>query len=98
MTRSDIKSGFIVTVPSGTQYRIIAVNNNKYLMKLGSFSTMLHVCDVIREDLSPQTGMAGFTEIHDEQGNLVWTRPVTMTIAQIEKALKLSPGSLRIKD
>lgn len=98
MTRSDIKSGFIVTVPIGTQYRVIAVNNNKYLMKIGSFSTALHVCDVIKEDLSPQLGMAGFTEIHDEKGNLVWTRPVVMTIAEIEQALKLSPGSLRIKD
>lgn len=98
MTRNDIKSGFIVTVPSGTQYRVIAVNNNNYLMKLGHFSTALHVRDVIREDLSPQVGMAGFTEIHDEKGELVWSRPITMTIAQIEKALKLSPGSLRIKD
>ena len=98
MTISDIKSGFVVTVPSGTQYRVIAVNNNKYLMRLGSFSTALHVCDVVKEDLSPQVGMAGFTEIHDEKGNLVWTRPVTMTITQIERKLGLSPGSLRIKD
>lgn len=98
MTRNDIKSGFVVTVPSGTQYRVIAVNNNKYLMKLGHFSTALHVCDVIREDLSPQVGMAGFTEIHDEKGELVWTRPITMTITQIERKLGLAPGSLRIKD
>ena len=98
MTRNDIQSGFIVTVPSGVQYRVIAVNNNKYLMRLGHFSTALHVCDVIKEDLSPQKGMSGFTEIHDEKGELIWSRPVTLTIAQIEQALKLSPGSLRIKD
>lgn len=98
MTRSDIKSGFIVTVPNGTQYRVIAVNDNRYLMKLGSFSTGLQLCSVIREDLSPQLGMSGFTEIHNEKGELIWTRPVTMTIAQIERALGLSPGSLRIKD
>lgn len=98
MTRSDIKSGFIVTVPIGTQYRVIAVNGNKYLMKLGSFSTTLHICDIIKEDLSPQIGTSGFTEIHNENGDLVWARPVTMTINQIEQALKLSPGSLRIKD
>ena len=98
MTRNDIKSGFIVTVPSGTQYRIITVNGNKYLMKLGHYVTSLQLCYVVQEDLSPQVGMSGFTEIHNENGELVWTRPVTMTIAQIEKALMLSPGSLRIKD
>lgn len=98
MTRSDIKAGFIVTAPSGIQYRVITVNNNKYLMRLGSFSTALHVCDIIKEDLSPQDNKYGFTEIHDEKGNLIWTKPVTMTIAQIERALGLSPGSLSIEN
>lgn len=98
MTRKDIQAGFVVTVPNGTQYRIISINGNKYLMKLGSYSTGLHLCDIVQEDLSPQTGMAGITEIYDINGNIIWTKPVTMTIAQIEQALKLSPGSLRIKD
>ncbi len=82
----------------GKQYRIISVNNNKYLMQLGQFSTVLSLCDIVTENLSPQIGTSGIVQIHNEQGDLIWSKPVTMTIAQIENALKLPPGSLRIKD
>ena len=41
--------------------------------------------------------MSAITEIRCNNGSVVWTKPVEMTIAEIEKVLKLTPGSLRIK-
>jgi hypothetical protein len=40
--------------------------------------------------------MSAITEIRSN-GKVIWSTPVEMTIAEIEKALRMTPGSLRIK-
>ena len=97
MTRNDIHAGHTITLSNGTTYTVIAVPAGKFLMPNGSHVAMTPITDVCNEDLTPKLGMSAITEIRCNNGRVVWTKPVEMTIAEIEKVLKLTPGSLRIK-
>ena len=96
MTRNDIHAGYIITLANGITYTIIAVPDGRFLMPNGSHVAMVPITDVCNEDLTPKLGMSAITEIKCN-GNVIWTKPVEMTIAEIEKALRMTPGSLRIK-
>jgi hypothetical protein len=55
---------------------------------------LAELCD---SNLNPIRNVSAIKEIYRD-GKLIWTKPIEMTISEIEKALKLTPGSLRIKD
>lgn len=97
MTRNDIHAGHTITLSNGTTYTVIAVPAGKFLMPEGSHVAMTPITDICNEDLTPKLGMSAITEIRCNNGRVVWTKPVEMTISEIEKVLKLTPGSLRIK-
>lgn len=97
MTRNDIHAGYTITLSNGNIYTIITVPSGKFLMPDGSHVAMTPITDVCNEDLTPKLGMSVITEIRCNNGSVVWTKPVEMTIAEVEKALRLTPGSLRIK-
>jgi hypothetical protein len=96
MTRNDIHAGHVVTLSNGMVYTIISVPTGKFLMPNGSHVAMVPITDICNEDLTPKIGMAAITEIRCN-GKVIWSTPVEMTIAEIEKALRMTPGSLRIK-
>lgn len=96
MTRNDIHAGHVITLSNGTVYTIISVPAGKFLMPNGSYVAMLPITDICNEDLTPKLGMAAITEVRCT-GKVIWSKPIEMTIAEIEKALKMTPGSLRIK-
>lgn len=97
MTRNDIHAGHTITLSNGMTYTIISVPAGKFLMPNGSHVAMVPITDVCNEDLTPKLGMSAITEIRCNNGSVVWTKPVEMTIAELEKALRMTPGSLRIK-
>ena len=97
MTRNDIHAGHTITLSNGTTYTVIAVPAGKFLMPNGSHVAMTPITDICNEDLTPKLGMSAITEIRCNNGSVVWTKPVEMTIAELEKALRMTPGSLRIK-
>lgn len=66
-------------------------------MPEGSHNACVKLDDLCNEDLTPGNGMSAITEIRECNGNVIWTKPVEMTIAEIEKALKIRPEGLRIK-
>ena len=96
MTRNDIYAGHTITLSNGTTYTVITVPAGKFLMPSGSHIAMVPITDICNEDLTPKLGMSAITEIRCN-GSVIWTKPVEMTIAEIEKALRMTPGSLRIK-
>ena len=96
MTRNDIHAGHVITFSNGMTYTVITVPAGKFLMPDGSHVAMVPITDVCNEDLTPKIGMADITEVRCN-GSVIWSKPIEMTIAEIEKALKMTPGSLRIK-
>lgn len=96
MTRNDIHAGHCITLSNNNTFTVIEVPTGKYLMPKGSNRATVQLEDFCKEDLTPIFGMSEIIEIK-ECGNTIWTKPVEMTISEIEKALKMSPGSLRIK-
>ena len=96
MTRNDIHAGHTITLSNGMVYTIISVPAGKFLMPNGSHVAMTPITDVCNEDLTPKFGMSAITEIRCN-GSVIWSKPVEMTVAEIEKALRMTPGSLRIK-
>ena len=96
MTRNDIHAGHVITLSNGMVYTIITVPAGKFLMPNGSHVAMVPITDICNEDLTPKIGMSAITEIRCK-GSVIWSTPVEMTIAEIEKALRMTPGSLRIK-
>ena len=96
MTRNDIHAGYTITLSNSMTYTVITVPAGKFLMPNGSYVAMVPITDICNEDLTPKFGMADITEIRCN-GKVIWSKPIEMTIAEIEKALKMIPGSLRIK-
>ncbi len=96
MTRNDIHAGHVITLSNGMVYTIVSVPAGKFLMPNGSYVAMVPITDICNEDLTPKVGMSAITEIRCN-GSVIWSKPVEMTVAEIEKALRMSPGSLRIK-
>jgi hypothetical protein len=97
MTREDIKAGDIVILNNGNDFRIVAMYGNKYLMFPNTYRISGPLTDVCDLNLNPLEGVSAIKEIYRDE-KLIWTKPIEMTISEIEKALKLTPGSLRIKD
>ena len=97
MTRNDIKTGDILILRNGNEFRIINVNDTLYLLDMNDYYTSSKLDSMCFNDLTPVPGKSTI-ECVKRNNQVIWVRPVTMTIAQIEQALKLSPGSLRIKD
>lgn len=96
MTRNDIHAGHTITLSNGMTYTIISVPAGKFLMPNGSHVAMVPITEICNEDLTPKIGMADITEVRCN-GKVIWSKPIEMTIAEIEKALKMTSGSLRIK-
>lgn len=97
MKRSAIKPGNKIVLSNGTVEIVYHVNDKLYIAPKGShylFMTLEGLCD---EDLQPMFNCARIVEIRDTMDNVVWVRPVEMTVTEIERALSLTPGTLRIK-
>lgn len=96
MKREDIQAGDIVILNNGNDFRVVAMSGTKYLMfpNYRISGPLAEVCD---PNLNPIEGVSAVKEIYRD-GKLIWTKPIEMTISEIEKALKLTPGSLKIKE
>lgn len=97
MKREDIKAGDIIILNNGNEFRIVTIYGTLYTMFPNSYrinSSLAELCD---RNLQPIKGISAIKEIYRD-GKLIWTPPTEMTIAEIEKALGITPGSLRIKD
>lgn len=97
MTRNDIHPGYFIILSNNNTFTVIEVPDGKYLMPEGSKRALTRLEDLCKEDLTPMYGKSEIIEIKECNGNTIWTKPVEMTISEIEKALKMTPGSLRIK-
>lgn len=97
MERKQIQAGDIVVLTNGSVYTIVEVPSGKYLMPKGSHKAMIKLEEICEQDLSPKPGTSYIKEIRNALNDVVWTKSVEMTVAEIEKALKLTSGTLRIK-
>ena len=97
MKREDIKAGDLIVLNNGNDFRIVLMYGSRYLMFPNTYrinSSLAELCD---SNLNPIDGKSSIKEIYRD-GKLIWTPPIEMTIAEIEKALRLTPGSLKIKN
>ena len=97
MTKEDIKAGDIIVLNNGNDFRVVTMSGTKYLMFPNTYrinSCLDELCD---SNLNPIRNVSAIKEIYRD-GKRIWTPTVELTIAEIERALKLIPGSLRIKD
>ena len=97
MTKEDIKAGDIIVLNNGNDFRVVTMSGTKYLMFPNTYrinSCLDELCD---SNLNPIRSVSAIKEIYRD-GKLIWTPPTEMTIAEIEKALGITSGSLRIKD
>lgn len=96
MKREDIQAGDIIILNNGNDFRVVTMSGTKYLMfpNYRISGPLAEVCD---PNLNPIEGVSAIKEIY-RGGKRIWTPTVELTIAEIERALKLIPGSLRIKD
>ena len=97
MTREDIKAGDIIILNNGNDFRIVALSGTKYLMFPNTYRISGPLTEICDSNLEPIEGVSAIKEIYRD-GQRIWTPTVELTIAEIERALKLTPGSLRIKD
>ena len=97
MTRNDIKDGDILNLMNNNNFIIIGICNTKYLVDPSINYGSTTLADFCNMDLSQKPGKSAIVEIR-RNGSVIWTKPVEMTVGQIEKSLGLTPGSLRIKD
>lgn len=97
MTRKDIQAGDIVVLNNGNDFRIVTMSGTKYLMLPNTYRISGPLAEVCDPSIQPIEGVSAIRSIYRD-GKLIWTSPIEMTISEIENALKLTPGSLRIKD
>lgn len=97
MTKEDIKAGDIIVLNNGNDFRVVTMSGTKYLMFPNTYrinSCLDELCD---SNLNPIRNVSAIKEIYRD-GKRIWTPTIEMTVAEIERVLKLVPGSLRIKD
>ena len=97
MKREDIQAGDIIILNNGNDFRIVAMCGTKYLMFPNTYRISGPLAEVCDPNLKPIAGVSAIKEIYRD-GKRIWTPAIEMTIAEVEKALKLIPGSLKIKD
>jgi hypothetical protein len=97
MKREDIQAGDIVILNNGNDFRIVAMSGAKYLMFPNTYRISGPLAEVCDPNLNPIEGVSAIKEIYRD-GKRIWTPTIEMTVAEIERVLKLIPGSLRIKD
>lgn len=97
MTREDIKAGDIIILNNGNDFRVVTMYGARYLMFPNTYRISGPLTDVCDLNLNPLEGASAIKSIYRD-GKLIWTPPIEMTISEIENTLKLTPGSLRIKD
>ena len=97
MKREDIKAGDIIVLNNGNDFRIVTMSGTKYLMFPNTYRINSSLEDLCDSNLNPFRSVSAIKEIYRD-GKRIWTPPVEMTVAEIERILKLTPGSLRIKD
>ena len=98
MTRKDIKVGMRVKFSSGSWYRVIKCSSDLCLLDERTYIAYKSLETYVNENLAPYMNYNSIVEIQTAKCETIWMKPVEMTISEIEKALKLNPGSLRIKD
>lgn len=97
MERKQIQAGDSIVLTNSSIFTVIEVPSGKYLMPKGSHRATIELEKICEQDLSPKPGTSSIKEIRNALNEVIWTKPVEMTISEIEKALKLTPGTLRIK-
>lgn len=97
MKRIDISAGDQLVLSNGTVEVVYNVNNVLYVSPRGSHYLSFKLEDICDPNLRPIGNCAQIKEIRNVNNLIIWTEPVEMTISEIEKALKLTPGTLRIK-
>ena len=97
MKREDIKAGDVIVLDNGNDFRIVYMDGNLYTMFPNFYRISGSLAELCYPDLRPKEGISAIKSIYRD-GKLIWTSPIEMTISEIENALKLTPGSLRIKD
>ena len=97
MTRDDIQAGDVITLSNTSKFRILNVSGFLYFLNTNSWYTQSRLDSLCTQDLKPHFGKCEIVSI-ERNNKVIWTKPVEMTISEIEQLLKLTPGSLRIKD
>lgn len=97
MKREYIQAGDIIVLNNGNDFRIITMSGTKYMMFPNTYRISSPLSEICDPNLNPVEGKSAIKSIYRD-GKLIWTSPIEMTISEIENALKLTPGSLRIKD
>ena len=97
MKREDIIAGDVIVLNNGNDFRIVTICGTLYTMFPNSYRVNRPLAELCDQNLQPNEGLSAIKSIYRD-GKLIWTKPIELTIAEIEKALKLTPGSLRIKD
>ena len=97
MKRSDISAGNRLILSNGITVIVYSVRGVFHIAHEGSHYLGQYLRDLCDDYLRPLENCAEIKKILDCGGNTIWTRPVEMTVAEIETALKLVPGTLRIK-
>ena len=97
MKREDIQAGDIVVLNNGNDFRIVAMSGTKYLMFPNTYRISGPLAEVCDPNLNPIEGVSAVKEIYRD-GKRIWTPTIEMTVAEIERVLKLVPGSLKIKE
>ena len=97
MKREDVQTGDVIVLKNGDDFRIVSVRGVMHIMRSGTYfvgDSLSTICD------SNLKSIGNYSQIKSIYRNekLIWTKPIEMTISEIEKALKLTAGSLRIKD
>jgi hypothetical protein len=97
MTTEDLKAGDIIVLNNGNDFRIVAMSGTKYMMFPNTYRISGPLAEVCDPNLNPIEGVSAIKEIYRD-GKRIWTPTIEMTVSEIERVLKLIPGSLRIKD
>lgn len=97
MTRKDIKAGDVIILNNGNDFRIVAIGGTLYTMFPNSYRINSPLSELCDSNLNPIDNVSAIKEIYRD-GKRIWTPTIEMTVAEIERVLKLTPGSLKIKD
>lgn len=97
MKREDIKAGDVIVLNNGNEFRIVSMMGSMHIMRLGTYFVKDPLSDICDSNLKSIGNCSQIDSIYRD-GKLIWTKPIEMTIAEIEKALGITSGSLRIKD
>lgn len=97
MNRSDIEEGYILINSAGSEYIVVNYKNKRRIVNTNYISDA-PIDNMMDTELNAINNYISFETIKDRNDNVIWEKPVELTMQEIADKFGIPVEQLRIKE